>query len=280
MVQDDSNDVLERVFNEVKDRKEGVLFTCIKIMAPENANEIVNHFSISRYASFDDDLQVLSESSSFQPILTKVEPMNIRNMPLIEWMKKPINWNSSFSVGLIIVSALVIISLWNLLRRDDMKFGGLIANGVKKIGGKISRNQHAGRTEANDSMTPQYVERQADLCLVIPCKRVELFLQKYLRSSKSLSSDHAVALVNESVYFLATESAENDISKINLSDGWEDFPEGSDLLVYLHIPHGNDLIEVELKRSLSRAMSAKEEITIQEIGLLNDLNNLEKFHRA
>ncbi len=52
-------DILEKVLCDVKNREEGVLYACIEIMAPENLDEIIKHFSISQSASFYDDLQVL-----------------------------------------------------------------------------------------------------------------------------------------------------------------------------------------------------------------------------
>lgn len=279
VMQDDYSDVLERVFNKVKDRKEGVLFTCIGTMAPKDASEIISHFSINPSASFYDDLQVI-ESPSFQPVLTGIDPMNIRNMSLIGLVKKSITWNSSLSVGLIIVLALVIVGLWNLPRRDEMGLFKKRSPQPKKPVNRRLGAQQASNPEETNPVDSQYEDRQADLCLVVPCRRIETSLQKQLRPGKLLLRNAAVTLVEDSVYFLATESAKNGISEINLSDDWKDFPEGSDLLVQLHVSDGNDLIGVDLKRSLSRAISNKEEITIEKIGLLNDLNNLEKFHRA
>lgn len=65
---DDSYNV-KILFDEVKDLEKGVLFRCIEIMAPENANEIIAYFSIQSSNSFYDDFQVLNQTSSFQPIL-------------------------------------------------------------------------------------------------------------------------------------------------------------------------------------------------------------------
>lgn len=280
-MQDDYNSVLERVFNEVKDRETGVLFTCIGLIDKENSKEIIEYFSISSSASFYDDLQVLRENPSFQPILTKIDPMNIRNFPLMELAKAPVNQNSSFSIGLIIVSALVIIGLWDLLGRDGMVFkqmmkrAGTLANSVKNIG-----KSQAISAESNIFSDSRQEECRANLCLVVPCERIELSLQRELHPGGLLLPEKVVGLINNSVYFLAEEPESNDISRIRFEDSLEGFPEGSDLFVQLQILDGSNIIGADLKRSLSRAISTKEEITIKKIGLLNDLNNLERFHRA
>ncbi len=80
--------ILEKVLHDVKDRKEGVLYACIEIMAPENLNEIIEHFSIHQSASFYDDLQVLNNVPSFQPILKRVDLMNIRNLSVVGLARK------------------------------------------------------------------------------------------------------------------------------------------------------------------------------------------------
>ncbi len=275
--EDDYSYILRRVLDEVKDLKKGVLFRCIEIMAPESAIEITKQFSIDSSNSFHDDLQVLNQIPSFQPVLKSIDPMNIRSMSLIVGLaKKPVNWNPSISVGAIIVVALVAISLFNLQRRNDM---GSIRP-FKWMGNRLNAVIGVDTQRENETQSSSHVERAANLWLVIPCNRLKQPLRDRLCLEYSSSTDETVTLLNESVYFLAKASSENNMPGIQRNDGWKDFPEGGDLFVRLHIPDGDDLIDVKFQRRLSRSLPGKEGITIKEIGLLDNLNNLEKFHRA
>ncbi len=268
--------ILEKVLHDVKDRKQGVLFNCIKIMASENSDEIINHFSISSSASFYDDLQVLNDIPSFQPVLKRVDPMNIRSLSVAGLAQKSLDWlNPGFSVGLIIIAALVVVSLWNFKQRNDM---GLINRGREFLGNRIGNSKNENDLQETDSIRSQNKECEADIWLVIPCNRIDLSLRKDL-SNKSISYNKTV-LIDESVYFLATEKAKKYDPRIPVNNDWRGFPEGGDLFVQLYIPDGGDLIGDDLKRSLSRKIADKEIITIEKIALLSDFNGLQEFNRA
>lgn len=273
-MQDDYSSVLIRVFNKVQDRKEGVLFACIELMDKKKSKEIVEHFSINPSASFYEDSQVLAQTSSFRPVLKKIDPMNIRNMPLIGWAKKPMDWNPSLSVGVIVVLALVIVGLWSLQQSDDMRN---IFGSRKEEPNRKDRSQQVGGIRVDNFRAEDH---QSDLYLVVPCNRIKSSLQSCLQLNTSLPFDQAITLVDDSVYFLAEKSEVNSISRIALSDGWNSFPEDSDLLIQLRISEEKELVGIDLKRSLSRAISEKSKITIKKIGLLNGRSNLQGFHRA
>lgn len=273
--EEDYSHILKEVLHEVQDLDRGVLFTCITIMAPENSKEIIKHFAINPSASFYDDLQVLNKIPSFQPVLKRVEPMNMRS-PYIEGLvRKPLDWSPSFSVGLIIVVALVIVSLYSFLGHNDVwgrKQRGKVEEQLKKVwpGNDRDNNQHTSSPQEKCG---------ADLWLIVPCKRIDSFLKEDLLK-KSIPLKKTVTLVNDSVYFLAKSIEDTNPPKIQTDDGWKEFPEGGDLLIQLRISDGGDLIGEDLKRSLSQKIDAKEEITIEKIGLLSDLNNLQEFNRV
>ncbi len=269
--------ILEKILYDVTDRQEGVLYACIEIMAPENSDEIIEHFSIGQSASFYDDLQVLNNVSSFQPVLSRVDPMNIRNLSIAGLAQKTLSLNpAGFSIGLIIVAALIVVSLWSFQQRNDMK-------PIKKIQELFNRPSRDGKNESDlqkvNSVSSQDEKREADLWLVIPCKRIQLALQNRLREGGKFLADEAITLIDDSVYFLVTETAKYD-PQVPANNGWQEFPEGGDLFVQLCIPGGSDLIGDDLKRSVSRKIADKEAITIKKIALLNDFNGLQDFNRA
>ena len=265
---DDYSDALEKVFNEVKDREEGVLYTCIKELAPANADKISQYFNVSDRASLKDDLQVLGQIPSFRPILERMDQLAmIKNISplkgLIEMTTMGVTslLNRNFVIGSILLISLVLLGYWSAIV------------GKKKNNKRGDQRKNGGRTLASEA-------HPASLCLVIPCNRIAQSLQDSL-SRNELSSSETAILIDESVYFLATASAESCSPTIQRDDGWKDFPEGSDLFVQLHIPDGGELLTADLKWSLSQAVSAKEQfIDIKKIGLRQDFNNLEKFHRA
>lgn len=278
-------DILEKVLRDVKDRKEGVLYACIEIMAPENLDEIIEHFKISQSAPFYDDLQVLNNVPSFQPILKRVDPMSIRSLSVAGLAQKTLGWNlAGSSVGLIIVAALVVVSLWIFQQRNDMGPIGWV--GKKLTGNRPGNNKNENDLQETISIRSQDEKCEADLWLVIPCKRIQLTLQNRLRKDGEFSADETITLVDKSVYFLATASKDDYSPEIKLDGAYENFPESSDLFVRLHVPklhvpEGTQLRGIDLKRGLSRAISDKEQsIIVRDIGLLNDFNSLQKFHRA
>lgn len=271
MPKDDYSDVLENIFSKVKDRKEGVLYTCIKELDSDNASEISEYFKISPENSLGDDLQLLRHIPSFQPILARMDWLAaIKDIPLLRGLVEMTTMgihsflNRNFLIGVVLFAALVILGFWSLMGRNN------------KSGGRGSRrrdNERASSHDVGDSSP-------ASLCLVIPCNHIEPSLQKCL-SERNIRSRQTADLIDESVYFLVTEPAKSYSPTIQLNDSWKDFPDGSDLFIQLHIPDRNDLTDVDLKWSLSRAVSAKDQfIEIKEIGLRQDFNNLEKFHRA
>ena len=262
--------ILEKVLHDVKDRKEGVLYACVEIMAPENLNEIIEHFSINQSASFYDDLQVLNNVSSFQPILKRVDLMNIRNLSVVGLERKALDWNPGLSVGLIVVVALIVVSLYSFLGDEDVL-------GIKQARNQIGEWWHRNNIDNNQHTSSPREKCGADLWLVIPCKRIDSFLRKDLLDNNI--SYNKTVLIDESVCFLATETTKYD-PRIPDNNDWRAFPEGGDLFVQLYIPDGGDLIGDDLKRSLSRRIADKETITIKKIALLNDFSGLQDFNRA
>jgi hypothetical protein len=267
--EDEFSHILERALNDVQDRNKGALYECIGVLAPESADEIRRRFSIKPSGSFYDDLQVLSQIPSFRPILERIDPiMNIRDIPVVSgFIRKSMDltrfFNPASSAGAIVFVALVLLGLWNLRQSKDKS---ITSSGERERGTVLQRKRLS-----------------ADLCLVIPCSRITQSLRSQLRNNCSIGNDfppnETATLVNDSVYFLAIASVNEPILQLN--HNWRDFPEGSDLFVRLRISDGEGIINTDLKRKLSQAISLRDQIiSIEEIGLLNDFNGLEKFHQA
>ena len=142
-----------------------------------------------------------------------------------------------------------------------------------------SKQEESGSQETG-SVRTHNGKHEADLWLVIPFKRIQPTLQNRLRQGGEFSADEAVTLVNDSAYFLATETAEHYNPHIPNNNDWQGFPEGGDLFIQFYIPDGGNLIRDDLKRSLSRKIADKEIITIERLALLNNFNGLQDFNRA
>ncbi|PZO47626.1 MAG: hypothetical protein DCF15_18835 [Phormidesmis priestleyi] len=266
--ENDYSHILEKVLNDVEDLEKGVLFTCIKTMIPTNADEIIQHFLISPSGSYSDDLQVLTQASFFQPILKRIDPIaNVRNIfPISGMIEASINFSRSLtpksSAGVIVIVALLLIGTY------FVRFN--------PFGKSLSEEKIDRASKASESTAP-YTKEPLNLCLIIPCNRIIGSLRGTI-SEINLLPEEAAGLVNSSIYFLGT--TDDYSSRIELNNNWEELPEGDDLFVQLHVPNGGDLIKLDLKRSLSRAVSNQEGITIQKKGLLKDLNGLQNFNRA
>jgi hypothetical protein len=262
-------DLLERTLKDIQGRTEGALYECIGLLAPDSAPGIRRRFSIKPFNSFYDDLQVLNQTPFFRPILKRIDPtMNVREISFVKGLlEKSMDLirfsNPASSAGAIVVVALLLLGLSSLRRSKEE--------------GRTSSREGEGATG------PLRKRRSADLCLVIPCNRITQSLRSQLLNNyegKDFPPNETTTLVNDSVYFLATASTEKPRLQLSLKK-WQDFPEGDDLFVRLSISDGEEILNTDLKRMLSRAISLKEQvISIKEIGLLNDLNDLENFHQA
>lgn len=251
------------VFDDVSHLEKGVLHEIIKNLAPNRYEEIIHYFSINPYASRAEDIEVLTKNMhSLRPIISKMDPMNISRLSL-GIVKKDMNSSRSahsyFVVGLIFLIAFIAIGLWI----------------IRKYGDSSDRREDDLDVGV---LPPQANKLPATLCLVVPCNRIAPSLRPQLAIEGRLSSNDATILIDNAVYFLATAAEEKYTPPLNRD--WQALPEGSDLFVRLFIPEGGQIIETDLKRNLSRSVSGQSDISIEEIGLLNDLDDLEKFYQA
>ncbi len=265
------SNILEEVFKKVKDRETGVLYACIKELAPNDVDNISQRFNIGDRASLRDDLKLLWQTPPFQPVLEIMDSLStIKRIPplkvFIEMATTTTTgvigfMNRDFFIGAILFISLVFLGYWSVIGRKEKE---------------INRNSKKRR---NQNKALESESHPVSLCLVVPCNRITPSLQKCI-PSRSLSSNETATLIDESVYFLATTEETFSLA-IQGDDSWKGFPEGSDLFVQLHIPDGDEILTADLKWSLSQAVSAKEQlIKIKKIGLRKDFSNLEKFHRA
>ncbi|MDJ0901768.1 MAG: hypothetical protein QNJ55_23505 [Xenococcus sp. MO_188.B8] len=287
-IQSEFNQNPDRVLRDIKECKKGVLYTTLKKLDPDNVDEICNVIAIKPSASFDDDWQLLKELQ-FSQLIRKfkfIDSITIKKKSFIPNMLTNLvntstgnNLYNNFCIKftdtnitiecndtnitiptylILFFSAVVIIILWRL----------------SPFLLKLLKPKEGNPTEGKKQST--------SLCLVIPCNRLTESSQNILIKNQKLSADDTKRLIKESIYFLAKDNNNigQYISKLNLNDEWKNFPEDSELYIQLLVPNGKEMINVDLKWSLSKKVPQEVDIDIERIALLNNFDNLEYFTRS
>lgn len=169
------------------------------------------------------------------------------------------NFTNHLEIASIISIALIAIALYTL-----------------KQGNRSSKQELSTANTIDNSTT------DAVLCLAVPISRIDTELKKILIFESKLAVDEIKLLIDKSVYFIACdESKLDDYNRktLNLSEESIDYTEDGDVYIQLHIPNGKAIIDQDLKRSLSRNLPDYK-ATIKDIAILNDLTNIDRFHRA
>jgi hypothetical protein len=256
------NQLVTEVWEEVKDLKRGVLYNTIFILDSKNAEDICQSFRIREHADIDEDIQTLDRIKIFQDVLNAFDPFKIRphiNIhKLLKPMKNLIDIND-LSVKIIIGIGLIAISLY------------LLANYQQK---KPSR-----RTSSPSTIIDE-IKGDAVLCLVVPTNRIDPELWNSLLPDVELTTEETKSLIDKSVYFItcADRDLDNYIGGLNLSQSRINYTEDGEIYIQLFLLEGEETIGKEIKRSLSNKLP--DSAIVQGVYLLNDLSNIDRFHRA
>jgi hypothetical protein len=271
--------ILDDVWREVKYLEKGVLYKTISILDKENAEAICKKFEIKNDARITKDLQALNQIKSLRnpsnntpmkPIIeahdlaqAKIDSA-IENSPdnilvqSVNFIRQ--NLTNELEIASIISIALITIALYTL-----------------KYGKQSSHQERSSRATIIDNPTSDAV-----LCLAVPISRIDPELKRILVVESKVTVEEIKLLVDKSVYFIACDESNLDRynrKALNLSEESIEYAETGDVYIQLYVPNGEGIIGQDLKRSLSRNLPDYK-ATIEDIAILNDLTNIDRFHRA
>jgi hypothetical protein len=137
------------------------------------------------------------------------------------------------------------------------------------------------RSQAPQQRIPIPPKSNAILCLVVPQDRIELEIRDLLIPNRELTKEQTNLLIDNSIYFLAcTESDLNSyVQGLNLSPDPLSSAEDGDVYIQILLERGEDTIGQEMKRSLAKNIPDRNAI-VQQVYLLADLTNIDRFYRA
>lgn len=254
------NRIVTEVWKEVKDLKRGVLYNTIFILDSKNAKDICQSFGIREYADIDEDIQILDQIEIFQDVLNALDPLNIRShvQKLFKPMQNLIDIND-LNVKIIIGIGLIAIALY------------LLAN--------YQQNKPSRRTSSRSRVIDE-IKGDAVLCLVVPSNRIDIELWNRVLPDVELTKEETKSLIDKSVYFItcADRDLNNYISGLNLSQSPINYAEEGEIYIQIFLIEGEKTIGREIKRSLSNNLP--DSAIVQGVYLLNDLSNIDQFHRA
>ena len=125
-----------------------------------------------------------------------------------------------------------------------------------------------------------YRSKDAVLCLVVPINRIDREIDMLLFKGQEINREIAKYLLDKSVYFLACKSGlSNYTGGLNFSEIPIDYAEGDEIYIQLFLPKGESTIGKDIQRIISKNLPDDLPI-VQEVYLLNDLSNIDRFHRA
>lgn len=270
--------ILDDVWRGVKDLEKGVLYETISILYKENAVDICETFEIKKDARITEDLQTLNQIKSLrnpsnnipmEPIIEMHDLAQAKIDSAIESSPDNIvvqglnffrqNFTNHLEIASIISIALIAIALYTL-----------------KQGNRSSKQESPTANTIDNPIT------DAVLCLVVPISRIDPALKKILVVESKLTVEEIKLLIDKSVYFIACEESKVDDynrKALNLRQESIDYAEDGDIYIQIYVLNGQGIIGQDLKRSLSRNLPDGK-ATIKDIAILNDLTNIDRFHRA
>jgi hypothetical protein len=255
--------ILSGVWEEVKNLEIGVLYKTIFILAPDNAIDICDVFKIREYHCLDDDIQALDRIKIFQDVLDTFDPWKARlhfniHKTLTKMIGKLID-NNDLIIKIIIGIGLIAIALYLL---------------------NPSRKQPTSRSQSQQSPATEIPKGDAILCLIIPTNQIDSTLQNILFPEVELTIEETKILIEKSDYFISCEERKLDdyTGGLNLSTATINYAEEGEMYIKILLAKGEDTIDREIKRSLSRNLP--DSAIVQGVYLLNDLSNIAQFHRA
>lgn len=258
------NRLVNEVWEEVKDLRRGVLYKTVFILAPENARDICQLFDIQASDDINDDIQALDRIQIFQDVLNAFDPLKVRSrFNIYKLLQQPmgnlIDINA-LSIKIIIGIGLIAVALYLLLN--------------------YSQKKPTRRSSSQPSPIADVPKGDAVLCLVVPTNRIDPGLRNSLIPDVELTAEQTKLLIDKSVYFIACadRDLDNYIGGLNLSQSQINYAEDGEIYIRLFLLEGGKTIGKEIKRSLSNNLP--DNAIVQGVYLLNDLSNIDRFHRA
>jgi hypothetical protein len=257
------NRLVTDVWEEVKDLRRGVLYKTIFILDSENAEDICQSFGIREYAHLNEDIQTLDRIEIFQDVLNAFDPLQMRSRFNIHELLKKSMGNlidiNALSVKIIIGIGLIAIALYLL--------------------GNYQQKKPIRRTSSPSTIIDE-IKGDAVLCLVVPTNRIDPEFRNSLLPDVELTTEETKLLIDKSVYFItcADRDLDNYIGGLNLSQSRINYTEDGEIYIQLFLLEGEETIGKEIKRSLSNKLP--DSAIVQGVYLLNDLSNIDRFHRA
>ena len=251
--------ILADVWEEVQDLKSGVLYRTIFILAPNNARDICQIFEIKESAHLNEDIQTLDRIKIFQDVLNIFDPFRVRHHQIIYGSLTNIAGMNSITVKIIIGIGLTFIALYSLSRYQNQS------------------NQRSSPRKPPVTHSPT---SDAVLCLIVPTNRIDSEFRNILFPENELRRETTKLLLDKSVYFITcTEgNLDNYIGGLNLSQAQINYDDGGEIYIELLLPEGEDTIGQDMQRIISRNLP--DVAIIKRVYQLNNLSNIERFHRA
>lgn len=273
------NTILDKVWEEVKDLKEGVLYkTIFTLVEPEQAEYICDTFGIEKSDKFNKDIHVLNQINHLKDLLNKTpmkQAIDLRST--VSQEIEPFTRNNSDYLTDKLSSLLGIYNPIDLTIRLTIIGIALVLVALYLLKfGKQANSQNTSN-QVSDSSIPK---SDAILCLIVPTKRIDRELRNILVSGKQLTEKATKSLIDGSVYFIACADRDLDTCTGGLDlSNQIDYDLNGDVYIELFIALGEAIIGNNMKRILARNLPANN-ATIQKVRLLNTLSNIDQFHSA
>ena len=286
--------ILDKVWENVKGRNQGVLYTTIFILIPDRKEAILicRDFGIEKSNLLSEDIKTLYRIKHLNKMPMKYvinlialgtaittgvgsKPSgesNTTNLTEIQSLPEnnPSNLTdtTSYFLGIKITNDLIVQLVIGI---------GLIVVGLYLW--NLYRNKSNSSSIASQQTETDTSKADAFICLVVPTNRIDPLLHNLILPNEELTVEQTQYLIDKSVYFIAC--AEKDLHKYvdELNFGKQiDYAEQGDIYIKLFLPAGEGSINRRTKGSLSRNVLTN--AIVKEIYLLRNLDNIDRFHRA
>jgi hypothetical protein len=289
--------ILDRVWEEVQYKKQGVLYKTISILDLENTDDICRKFGIDKNSYHKEDIQVLSRIKYLSDLLNTIT-MGLEIYSTIINVGTTVSM--AINTGITMFQSSDKNSQNNLTEvkafpennrnnlsefkiTNELTIQFIIAIGLIVIGLYLwdryrnPSNPASVSSQSSERYTPK---PDAFLCLVVQTNRIDLELRNLLLPEEELTREVIKSLLDSSIYFVVStaQDLDNYIGRLNLSNTQINYDEEGEIFIQILLPEGEDSIGQDMQRVISRNLP--DVAIIQSIYLLNDLSNIEQFHRA
>lgn len=298
MINDNRFDlILDRVWEKVQYKKQGVLYTTISILDPENTGDICRNFGIYKNSHHKEDIQVINRIKYLSDLLNTITMGLEIYSPII---------NFSTTVSMVINTGITMLqspdknSQNNLTEvkafpentqnnssefkfTNDLTIQFIIAIGLIVVGLYLwdrYRNPSNPSSVSSQSLERYTPKTDAFLYLVVQTSRIDLELRNLLLPEEELTRGVIKSLLDRSIYFIVSTQEDLDtyIGRLNLSNTQINYDEEGEIFIQILLPEGEDSVGQDMRRVISRNLP--DVAIVQGVYLLNDLSNIDQFHRA